>query len=71
MRKSYMYIDLTSPLAAFIVVGEEKHTGTQDAARGSSRARLATGIREWLHNWGYPWNERDGIICVDPLTHMQ
>ena len=56
---------------AFIIVGEEKHTGTQDAARGASRQRLATGIREWLHNWGYPWNERDGIICVDPLTHMQ
>lgn len=56
---------------AFIVVGEEKHTGTQDVARGASRARLATGVREWLHNWGYPWNERDGIICVDPLTHMQ
>ncbi|KAI5122503.1 hypothetical protein M0805_001411 [Coniferiporia weirii] len=56
---------------AFIIVGEEKHTGTQDVARGASRARLATGIREWLHNWGYPWNERDGAICVDPLTHMQ
>ncbi|EJD07486.1 uncharacterized protein FOMMEDRAFT_100748 [Fomitiporia mediterranea MF3/22] len=56
---------------AFIIVGEEKHTGTQDPGRGASRARLATGIREWLHNWGYPWNERDGIICVDPLTHMQ
>ncbi|KAH8116352.1 hypothetical protein DFH11DRAFT_1580090 [Phellopilus nigrolimitatus] len=56
---------------AYIIVGEEKHTGTQDAGRGASRARLATGVREWLHNWGYPWNERDGIICVDPLTHMQ
>lgn len=56
---------------AFVVVGEEKHTGTQDTSRGASRARLATGIREWLHNWGYPWNERDGVICVDPLTHMQ
>ncbi|KAG0709149.1 hypothetical protein DFH29DRAFT_886691 [Suillus ampliporus] len=54
---------------AFLVVGEEKHTGTQDAARGASRARLAAGVREWLHRWGYPWSERDGIICVDPLTH--
>ncbi|TDL23715.1 hypothetical protein BD410DRAFT_746479 [Rickenella mellea] len=56
---------------AYVVVGEEKHTGTQDPTRGASRARLATGIREWLHNWGYPWSERDGVICVDPLTHMQ
>ena len=54
---------------AYLVVGEEKHTGTQDPLRGASRARLATGVREWLHLWGYPWSERDGIICVDPLTH--
>ncbi|KAF8845225.1 hypothetical protein BDN67DRAFT_962193 [Paxillus ammoniavirescens] len=54
---------------AYAVVGEEKHTGTQDVARGASRARLAAGVREWLHRWGYPWSERDGIICVDPLTH--
>jgi hypothetical protein len=54
---------------AFLIVGEEKHTGTQDAARGASRARLASGVREWLHRWGYPWSERDGIICVDALTH--
>ncbi|KIJ55451.1 hypothetical protein M422DRAFT_152285 [Sphaerobolus stellatus SS14] len=53
----------------YIVVGEEKHTGSQDPARGSSRARLAAGVREWLHDWGYPWSERDGVICVDPLTH--
>ncbi|KAF7370823.1 hypothetical protein MSAN_00715900 [Mycena sanguinolenta] len=54
---------------AYVIVGEEKHTGTQDAGRGASRARLATGVREWVHRWGYPWSERDGIICVDALTH--
>ncbi|KAJ7224486.1 hypothetical protein GGX14DRAFT_425905 [Mycena pura] len=54
---------------AYIIVGEEKHTGQQDAARGVSRARLATGVREWVHRWGYPWSERDGIIWVDALTH--
>jgi hypothetical protein len=56
-------------VTAYAIVGEEKHTGTQDAARGASRARLATGVREWVHRWGYPWSERDGIICIDPLTH--
>ncbi|KAL1676681.1 hypothetical protein EV122DRAFT_215920 [Schizophyllum commune] len=56
---------------AYLVVGEEKHTGTQDPARGASRSRLATGVREWLHRWGYPWSEREGIIYVDPLTHHQ
>ncbi|KZV92034.1 hypothetical protein EXIGLDRAFT_718808, partial [Exidia glandulosa HHB12029] len=54
---------------AYLVVGEEKHTGTQDPLRGASRLRLAAGVRDWLHKWGYPWSERDGIICVDPLTH--
>ncbi|TFK51697.1 hypothetical protein OE88DRAFT_1658280 [Heliocybe sulcata] len=54
---------------AYAVVGEEKHTGTQDIARGASRTRLAAGVREWLHQWGYPWSERDGVICIDPLTH--
>ncbi|KAF9449958.1 hypothetical protein P691DRAFT_758619 [Macrolepiota fuliginosa MF-IS2] len=54
---------------AYAIVGEEKHTGTQDPARGASRNRLATGVREWVHRWGYPWSERDGIICIDPLTH--
>ncbi|GJJ11201.1 hypothetical protein Clacol_005433 [Clathrus columnatus] len=56
-------------LSAFVVVGEEKHTGTQDPGRGASRNRLASGVRAWLHDWGYPWNEKDGIIVVDPLTH--
>jgi hypothetical protein len=49
---------------AYIVVGEEKHTG-----KFAGSTRLATGVREWLHRWGYPWSERDGVICVDPMTH--
>lgn len=56
---------------AYLLIGEEKHTGTQDTARGASRARLAAGVRDWLVKWGYPWLERDGVICVDPLTHSQ
>lgn len=61
--------DNVALLTAYAIVGEEKHTGTQDPGRGASRARLATGVREWVHRWGYPWSERDGIICIDPLTH--
>lgn len=60
---------LSNWCTAYLIVGEEKHTGTQDPARGASKTRLATGVREWLHMWGYPWSERDGVICVDPLTH--
>ncbi|KAG8854563.1 hypothetical protein FRB96_007433 [Tulasnella sp. 330] len=54
---------------AYVVVGQEKHTGTQDPNRPSSRDRLAAGVKEWLHRWQYPWNERDGVVCVDALTH--
>lgn len=55
---------------AYIIVGDEKHVGKQDPARGASRFRLAKGVREWIHRWSYPWNEREtGVICVDPLTH--
>lgn len=63
------HIEFNNVSTAYAIVGEEKHTGTQDVARGASRARLATGVREWLHRWGYPWSERDGIICIDALTH--
>ncbi|CUA70626.1 hypothetical protein RSOLAG22IIIB_04220 [Rhizoctonia solani] len=54
---------------AYVIVGEEKHTGTQDAARGASKARLGTAVREWLAEWAYPWSERGGVLCVDGLTH--
>ncbi|KAF4610657.1 hypothetical protein D9613_006786 [Agrocybe pediades] len=60
---------------AFVIVGEEKHTGTsQEAVRGGAApvrgGRLAMAVKEWLHRWGYPWHDRDGVICVDPLTHL-
>ncbi|KAI0691232.1 hypothetical protein BC835DRAFT_125404 [Cytidiella melzeri] len=54
---------------AYLVVDDEKQSVVQDSARAASRARLATGAREWLHLWGYPWSEREGVICVDALTH--
>jgi hypothetical protein len=54
----------------YIVIGDEKHVGAHDPARAASRERLATGVREWLHRWGYPWSEREGVICVDSVTHM-
>jgi len=55
----------------YIVVGDEKHTGApHDPARAASRERLSTGVREWLHRWGYPWSERESVICVDSVTHL-
>jgi hypothetical protein len=51
---------------AFVVVGEEKHVGTQDAGRGASKVRLGSSVKQWLAEWGYAWSETGGVICVDP-----
>lgn len=51
---------------AFVVVGEEKHVGTQDAGRGASKIRLGASVKQWLADWGYAWSETGGVICVDP-----
>jgi hypothetical protein len=53
------------------VVGEEKHTAANDPARGSSKLRLASGVKEYLHQFAYAWQERDGVVWVDPLTHVE
>jgi hypothetical protein len=72
-------VDLTSQIwqlerenfhgLAYIVVGDERHVGTQDTGRGASRHRLASGIKMFLQRYGYPWSEGGGSICIDPLTH--
>jgi hypothetical protein len=54
---------------AYVVVGDEKHVGTQDAARGASKVRLGTSVKIWLTEYGYAWNELGGIICVDPARY--
>jgi hypothetical protein len=51
---------------AFVVVGDEKHVGTQDTGRGASKIRLGSSVKQWLAEWGYAWSETGGVICVDP-----
>ncbi|WWC63844.1 uncharacterized protein I303_106449 [Kwoniella dejecticola CBS 10117] len=51
---------------AYIVIGEEKHVGSQDPLRGASKIRLGTSVKQVLAEWGYAWNENGGVICVDP-----
>nr|XP_019049786.1 hypothetical protein I302_00205 [Kwoniella bestiolae CBS 10118]OCF28716.1 hypothetical protein I302_00205 [Kwoniella bestiolae CBS 10118] len=51
---------------AYIVIGEEKHVGSQDPLRGASKIRLGVSIKQVLGEWGYAWNENGGVICVDP-----
>ncbi|KAJ9104038.1 hypothetical protein QFC19_004172 [Naganishia cerealis] len=55
---------------AYIIVGEDRHTGSQDPGRGASRYRLATGVKQFLARYNYPWSEGGGCICVDSATHM-
>ncbi|GAA99321.1 uncharacterized protein L969DRAFT_93783 [Mixia osmundae IAM 14324] len=54
---------------AFVVVGQEKHTGTADLARGTSRSRLADGVLEYLDGCHYAYRLASGIVVVDHLTH--
>lgn len=54
---------------AYIIVGDERHTGTQDPNRGASKFRLAINIKQFLARWSYPWSEGGGIICVDPVRN--
>jgi hypothetical protein len=54
-------------ISVFVVVGEEKHVGQQDPARGASKVRLASSIKQFLADWGYAWNDTaGGVLCVDP-----
>ena len=50
---------------AYVLVGAEKHVGSQDPLRGASKVRLSASIKQSLAEWGYPWNETAGIVCVD------
>jgi hypothetical protein len=55
---------------AYVIIGDDRHTGTQDPARGASRFRLSTGVKQFLARWGYPWSEGGGVLCIDSATHF-
>lgn len=68
-RILWLCAQLINAILAYIVVGEEKHVGTQDPARGTSKIRLSSSIKQYLADWGYPWSETGGVICVDPCRY--
>lgn len=37
----------------------------QDPLRGASKVRLGASVKQYLADWGYPWSESAGVICVD------
>ena len=38
---------------AYVIVGQERHTGTADAARGTRKLRLADAVGTWLDEYEY------------------
>jgi hypothetical protein len=37
----------------YVIVGQERHTGTADAARGTRKVRLADAVGQWLDSYSY------------------
>ncbi|TIC03634.1 DUF1771-domain-containing protein [Wallemia mellicola] len=56
---------------AYVIVGETKHTGTQDPLRGASKQRLNAGVKEFLDKWGYPFIEIDATTLAKPFDKRQ
>lgn len=59
---------------AFLACGVGKHTGsggnTDVGGQDRRRVGLAGAVRAFLASWNYPHVEQEGIITVDPLTHL-
>ncbi|PWN91394.1 hypothetical protein FA10DRAFT_66394 [Acaromyces ingoldii] len=59
---------------AFLACGVGKHTGAGGNADvgGQDRRRvgLAGAVKAFLASWNYPHIEHEGVITVDPLTHL-
>lgn len=52
---------------AILATGLGKHTSQETDRR---RVGLAAGIKTFLLSWSYPFSEHNGVIVVDPLTHL-
>ncbi|PWN37345.1 uncharacterized protein FA14DRAFT_13287 [Meira miltonrushii] len=52
---------------AYLAVGLGKHT-SQDSDR--RRVGLAPAIKSFLSSWNYPFADHDGVLVVDPLSHL-
>ncbi|WFC94667.1 hypothetical protein MBRA1_001301 [Malassezia brasiliensis] len=48
---------------AYLGVGAGKHSRTKSS-------KIQTQVRAFLHSWGYPMAEYDGVIVCDPCTHL-
>ena len=52
---------------AYLAIGREKHS-----SRGTDRRRVKLGgfIKQFLGSYAYPFAECDGVLVVDPCTHV-
>jgi hypothetical protein len=52
---------------ALLAIGLGKHTSQETDRR---RVGLATGVHGFLTSWNYPFTDHNGVIVVDPLSHL-
>lgn len=52
---------------ALLAVGLGKHTSQETDKR---RVGLSLGVKGFLSSWNYPFSEQNGVIIVDPLSHL-
>lgn len=50
----------------FVIVGQERHTGSADPARGSRKLRLIDAVGQWLDSYGYAFWLVQGVLAIDP-----
>ncbi|PKI84193.1 hypothetical protein MVES1_002339 [Malassezia vespertilionis] len=50
---------------AYLGVGVGKHAGAN-----VGKGKVATQVRAFLQEWGYPFTEYDGVLVCDPNTHL-
>lgn len=53
---------------AFVIVGQERHTGSADPARGSKKLRLIDAVGQYLDNFGYSFWLVQGVLAIDPYN---
>ena len=54
---------------AYVVIGQQKHSGQQDPEAGKTahRLRLEQACTEFLFEQGWPWVNHNGILSIDAL----
>ncbi|KDN41341.1 hypothetical protein K437DRAFT_269738 [Tilletiaria anomala UBC 951] len=56
---------------AYLAVGEGRHSARVSARDGDRRRmQLSGAVKQFLASWGYPFASVEGVLVVDPCTHL-